>query len=76
MFFTDTVSKGVDMLTKRSTSVDQNSESESINSKLFVAMFMASINHQGTQECSVYEKKSKNYQIHEHLCVGLVDCAI
>ena len=66
----------VDMLPKRPTHVDQNLESESIDSQLSVAIFMASRNHLGTQECSVYEKKSKKGLIHEHLYVWLVDCAI
>ena len=56
--------------------VDQNLESESIDSQLSVAIFMASRTHLGTQECSVYEKKSKIYETHEHLYAGLVDCAI
>ena len=40
-----TVSGGVDMLTKRSTPVDQIFGSESICSKLSVAIFIASRNH-------------------------------
>ena len=70
------VIRSVDMLPKRSTPVDQNLESESIDSQLSLAIFMASRTHLGTQECSVYEKKSKNYETHEHLYAGLVDCAI
>ena len=38
------------MLSKRSTSVDQDLESESIHSQLSVAIFMASRNHLETQE--------------------------
>ena len=51
------VTEGTDMLTKRSTPVDQNLESESMDSKLSVAIFAASRTHLRTQECCVYQKK-------------------
>ena len=75
-FLTYIVIEVANMLTKRSTLVDQILRSESMDCKLSVAIFMASRTHLATRECGIYEKKSKNYQIHEHLCVGLVDCAI
>ena len=65
-----------DMLTKRSTPVDQNVESESMDSKLSVAIFGASRTYLRTQECSVYEKKSKIYRTHEKVYLWLVSCAI
>ena len=70
------VTEGTDMLTKRSTPVDQNLESESMDSKLSVAIFVASRTHLRTQECSVYEKKSKIYRTHEKVYLWLVSCAI
>ena len=45
---------GVNMLPKRSTPVDQNLESESIDSNLSVAIFTASRTPLGTQECLIY----------------------
>ena len=44
------VIEDVDMLSRRSTHVDQNLESESIRSQLSVAIFMASRTHLGPQE--------------------------
>ena len=44
------VPKGVDMLTKRSTPVDQNLGSEIISPKLSVAMFIASRTHLEAQK--------------------------
>ena len=70
------VTEGTDMLTKRSTPVDQNVESESMDSKLSVAIFGASRTFLRTQECSVYEKKSKIYRTHEKEYLWLVSCAI
>ena len=64
------------MLTKRSTRVDRNLESESTDSELSIAILMASRTHLGTQECSIYEKKSKNGYIHEHLPAGLAYATI
>ena len=64
------------MLTKRSTHVDQNLESGSTDSELSIAIFMASRTHLGTQECSIYDKKSKNGYIHENLPAGLAYAAI
>ena len=51
-----TVTEGVDMLTKRSTPVDQILESESIDSKLSIAIFTALRTHLGAQKSSVYAK--------------------
>ena len=51
------VTGGVDMLPKRSTHVDQNLESKSMDSQLSVAIFMASRTHLETQECCIYQKK-------------------
>ena len=68
--------ESVDMLPKRSTNVDQNSESESIDSKLSIAIFMARRTLLGAQESFIYEKKPKIGETHEHLYAGLVDCAI
>jgi len=48
------------MLPKRSTHVAQNLGSESIHSKLSVAIFIAPRTYLGTQECSVNDKKPKN----------------
>ena len=64
------------MLPKRSTHVDQNLESESIGSKLSVAIFMASRTHLGTRKCSVYQKKSKNLRSRAHPVHWLHFCAI
>ena len=55
--FTCTVTEGADMLTKRSTGVDQNFLSESMDSQLSVAIFMTPRTHLGAQECSICEKK-------------------
>ena len=60
-FVTYIAKEGFDMLTKRSTPADQNLKSESIDSKLSVAIFVALRTQLATQECCVYEKKSKNY---------------
>ena len=54
------VIRGVDMLPNRSTPVDQNLESESMDSQLSVAIFMASRTHLETQEFIIlgfYSKK-------------------
>ena len=48
-FLTCTVTEGIDMLTKRSTNVDQNIGDQSIGSKLSVAIFIASRTLLGTQ---------------------------
>ena len=47
-----------------------------MDSQLSVAIFMAPRTHPGAQECSIYKKKSKNYETHEHLPAGLVYAAI
>ena len=47
------------MLTKRSTHVDQILGSESIHSKLSVAIFTALRTHLGAQKCCQRRKKSK-----------------
>ena len=52
-FLTNTVIEGIHMLPKRSTDVDQNVASESINSQISVAIFMASRTHLGTQKCII-----------------------
>ena len=75
-FLTYIVIEGVDMLTKRSTSVDQNLGSESIPSKLSVAIFVASRTLLGTQECLIYQKKSKKGTTRADPLYWLVDCAI
>ena len=75
-FLTYIVIEGVDMLTKRSTLVDQILRSESIDSKLSLAIFIASRTFLGAQECLIYEKKSKNYITRADLVHWLVDCAI
>ena len=48
------------MLPKRSTHVDQILGSESIPSKLSVAIFMASRTLLGAQKTLIYQKKLKN----------------
>ena len=55
-----TVTESVDMLTKRSTSVDQILESESMCSKLSIAIFTALRTLLGAQKSSVYGKMAKN----------------
>ena len=50
------------MLPKRSTHIDQNLGSESIDSKLSVAIFMAPRNLLGTQKSLIYKKKSKKWE--------------
>ena len=52
------------MLPKRSTPVDQNLGSESIDSQLSVAIFIAPRNLLGTWKSLIYKKKSKNYGTH------------
>ena len=49
-FYSCTIAKAADMLPKRSTSVDQTLESESIHSQLSVAIFIASRNLLGAQK--------------------------
>ena len=49
-FYSYTFVRGIDMLPKRSTPVDQNLGSESIHSQLSVAIFIASRNLLGAQE--------------------------
>ena len=58
-FLTYIVIGGVDMLTKRSTSVDQNLGSESIPSKLSVAIFTALRTHLGARKSLIYKKSLK-----------------
>ena len=70
------MSKGVDMFTKRSTLVDQNFESECIDSKLSIAIFVAPKTHLGTQECIIYSKNSKKQTIRVAWFLGLHYCAI
>ena len=53
--------KGTDMLPKRSTPVDQNLESESIYSKLSVAIFRASRNLLVTLNDVIYKKKFQKW---------------
>ena len=48
-FLTCTVTEGIDMLTKRSTHVDQNIGAQSIGAKLSVAIFIASRTLLGAQ---------------------------
>ena len=64
------------MLSKRSTHVDQILGSESIPSKLSVAIFVASRTLLGTQECLIYQKKSKKGTTRADPLYWLVDCAI
>ena len=59
-FLTCTITESIDMLTKRSTHVDQIFRSQSIHSQLSVAIFIAPRTHLGAQKCSMYEKKAKN----------------
>ena len=49
-FYSNKIERGIDMLPKRSTSVDKNLGSESIHSLLSVAIFRASRNLLGAQE--------------------------
>ena len=49
-FYSNKIERGIDMLPKRSTPVDQNLGSESIHSQLSVAIFRASRNLLGAQE--------------------------
>ena len=49
-FYSYTIERGIDMLPKRSTPVDQNLGSERIDSQLSVAIFRASRNLLGAQE--------------------------
>ena len=60
--FTYMVIGGVDMLPKRPTPVDQNLESESIDSKLSMAIFTSPRTPLGTQECLIYQKSQKMEQ--------------
>ena len=63
-FYSCVIAKGVDMLPKRSTHVDQNFWSESIDSQLSVAIFRVLRNLLGTWKSLIYKKKSKNYRTH------------
>ena len=49
-FYSNEIERGIDMLPKRSTPVDQNLGSESIHSQLSVAIFRVSRNLLGAQE--------------------------
>ena len=49
-FYSNEIERGIDMLPKRSTPVDQNLGSESIHSQLSVAVFIASRNLLVAQE--------------------------
>ena len=53
-FYSDKIQRGIDMLPKRSTPVDQNLGSESIHSQLSVAIFTAPRNLLGAQNDSIY----------------------
>ena len=53
-FYSDKIERGIDMLPKRSTPVDQNLGSESIHSQLSVAIFIASRNLLVAQESLIY----------------------
>ena len=59
-FLTYIAKDEVNMLTKRSTPVDQNMESESMDSKLSVAIFVASEPIWGLRNV-LYTKKSRKY---------------
>ena len=64
------------MLPKRSTHVDQNLGSESIDSKLSVAIFIAPRNLLVTLNDVVYQKTFKNYETHGDPPLWLVFGAI
>ena len=49
-FYSNKIERGIDMLPKRSTPVDQTLESESIHSQLSVAIFIAPRNLLGARE--------------------------
>ena len=49
-FYSNKIERGIDMLPKRSTPVDQNLASESVHSQLSVAIFRVSRNLLGAQE--------------------------
>ena len=66
LFYSYTFERGIDMLPKRSTPVDQNLESKSTHSQLSVAIFIARRIHLGAQKSVIYDKKSKNYETHKH----------
>ena len=53
-FYSNEIERGIDMLPKRSTPVDQNLGSESIHSQLSVAIFMAPRNLLEAQKSLVY----------------------
>ena len=53
-FYSCTIVKGVDMLPKRSTPVDQNFSSENTHSQLSVAIFRALRNRLGAQKSLMY----------------------
>ena len=54
LFYSCTITKGVEMLPKRSTPVDQNLGSESTHSQLSVAIFRALRNLLVTQKSLMY----------------------
>ena len=64
-FYSNKIERGIDMLPKRSTPVDQNLESKSTHSQLSVAIFIARRIHLGAQKSVIYDKKSKNYETHK-----------
>ena len=63
-FYSYNFERGIDMLPKRSTPVDQNLESKSTHSQLSVAIFIARRIHLGPQKSVIYEKKSKKCRTH------------
>ena len=58
-FYSNKIERGIDMLPKRSTPVDQTSESENTHSQLSVATFIASRNLLGARESLIYKKSPK-----------------
>ena len=54
-FYSYTFERGIDMLPKRSTPVDQNLESKSTHSQLSVAIFIARRIHLGPQKSVIYK---------------------
>ena len=59
-------SKGQQVLTKKSTCVDQNIRSDKVMSQLSLATFVTSRTHLVVQKSPIYQKKSENGEILAH----------
>ena len=75
-FYSDKIERGIDMLPKRSTPVDQNFLSENTHSQLSVAIFIASRNLLGARKVLYTKKKSQNGKTQKQPPLWSYFCAI